>query len=98
MKYLKYFEKIKGKNISVGRIYRSGPFHIGKGEGERMTIPLVKILEIKNNKLMVCKTYFKDNYEEHIFNYLRNIDLKNIASPEEIEFFNSIENMKKYNL
>jgi len=95
MKYLKQFEKIKDKNISIGRIYRSGPWHVDS----KVTIPLIKIIEINNvTHTMVGKTYFKGSEEERIHYHLRKEDLKNIASPEEIEFFNSIENIKKYNL
>jgi len=94
MKYLKYFEKIKNKNIAVGKIYRIGYTYIGS----RKLIPLVKIINmVVPDGIILVKCYFEDSKEEFTFNLFKK-DFTNIATPEEIDYFNSIESSKKYNL
>ena len=94
MKYIKYFEKIKNKNIQIGRIYRIGYCYVNN----RTLIPIAKIIDIASNQNLTLKTYFQDNNEEYILKNWRKVNLTNIASPLEINQFNLIENTKKYNL
>ena len=95
MKYIKKYENIN--NIKIGNIYKTNLKYASfpYAENEKI-ISLVKILDINGNILYV-KTFLKKNKEEYIFNCLKN-QLTRIANKEEKEFFNSIENMKKYNL
>lgn len=94
MNYIKYLEKIKNKNIQIGRIYRIKNYAI---DGRRL-IPIAKIIDIAINKNLTLKTYFADNNEEYIFKNFSKVNFTNIASTSEIDQFNFLENIKKYNL
>ena len=103
MKYLKYFEKIKGKNVKIGEIYRIRPVQI---DSHKTTIPLAKIIKKLGPEIVNLETYIEDENCEKwtLGNYNKRI-LLNIATKEEIEYFNDIANMfaaikdsKKYNL
>lgn len=102
MKYLKYFEKIKGKNVKVGEIYRIRP----TGINNKMSLPVAKIISRLGTEYVSLETYIEDeNCEKWILrNYNKKI-LLNIATPEEIEYFNKFEEKfeakkrsEKYNL
>lgn len=94
MKYIKYLEKIKNKNIQIGRIYRLKNYAING----RLLISIGKIIDIPTKDNITLKAYFQDNNDEYIFKNFKKSDFTNIATPAEIEQFNTIENMKKYNL
>ncbi len=96
MKHLKYFEhrKIKNKNIKVASIYRTGTMIL---RNSVETIPLAKIISIQPDGKLKIKTYLKDNYNEEYLEITKSWII-NIASPSEIEEFESIEQSKKYNL
>jgi hypothetical protein len=106
MKYLKYFEKIKGKNVKIGGIYRIRPYHKSDKSDHMSTIPLAKIIDKLGSEIISFVTYFQtDDCDKLLFkNYNKKI-LLNIATPDEIEYFNkfeekfeSKERSKKYNL
>jgi len=94
MNYIKYLEKIKNKNIEIGRIYRIGYAY----RDNRNLMPIAKIIDMPNKYNLTLKTFFQDNNEECILKNWSKAQLTNIASPKEIEQFNIIENIKKYNL
>lgn len=104
MKYLKYFEKIKGRNVKVGGIYRIRPYY--KSDSYTSTIPLAKIIDKLGSEIISFVTYFQtDECDKLLCKNHNKKELLNIATPEEIEYFNKFEEKfeakersKKYNL
>ena len=95
MKYIKTYEKINRKNIVPGRYYRIGDILI---DGGKATIPICKLLSFDNETGMLkIKTFLKDDHEERIIK-IHITWIKNIASPEEIIEFDTIEARMKYNI
>lgn len=93
MKHLKFFEKHKIKDIKIGNIYNTGEIIL---RNEIITIPLVKIISIKGGRVNI-KTYTKVEHTEEFIQITKSW-LNNIASPSEIDQFEIIEQINKYNL
>lgn len=99
MKYLKYFEKIKGKNVKIGEIYRIRP--IETTSTSKKTIPLAKITDKYSIERINFETYVENTGEKWEFQNYNKKELLNKATPEEINLFNEYEAReagKKYNL
>ena len=91
MKYLKYFEKIKGKNVKVGEIYRIRPIEMLHSE---RTLPLAKIIKTLGPELISLETYIENEpWEKWTLGNYDKIILLNKATQEEIKYFNDIANM-----
>jgi len=99
MKYIKLFEKIKGRNIEIGRIYRIREISFGSDiHSMDRSIPLCRITgHNKWKDSLIILTFSENNFKELEFTIPKGW-LMNIASQSEIDEFEAIENSKKYNL
>ena len=103
MKYLKYFEKIKGKNVKIGGIYRINPRETGflSYQQSKRSLPLAKVTNKLGREYIDMITYVEETGEKWKFNNYNKSNLLNKATPEEIDWFNEYEAREageKYNL
>lgn len=98
MKYIKTYETLHKKSIIVGDIYAIDSILILTPTLNSQNIPLGRIVSASIFDYLNIKTFLKGNLEEYeILGKYKNI-LKRKATKEEIEYFESIENAKKYNI
>lgn len=101
MRYLKTFERVWSKNIKVGEIYVIEEILIAE-QGYKPNINLGKIIKkeyfLPGLPIIDVETYIKGDLEKYIFYGFETKYIKRLANKEEIAEFESIKNMKKYNL
>lgn len=101
MKYIKTYEGVWLKKLKEGNIYLIDEMLIAeKGYKHNFRLgKIIKLLKLGEAIIQInMKTYIKGTTEEYIFYDFKNKFIKRLATPEEINEFEAIENSKKYNI
>jgi hypothetical protein len=104
MKYLKLFEYVK--DLEIGKVYKIQPLfiasHMLDDEDRKKYLNnskrIINYAEILSLNPTTAKTYFVDDHKEYITKNLQKRYIQRPANPKEVQDFELIGAIKKYNL
>lgn len=98
MRHIKTYETLHKKSIIVGDIYAIDTILVLSPKLNGHNIPLGRVEAFARDYYVNVKTFIKGGLEEYEFLGAYKSILKRKATKEEIEYFESIEKSKKYNI